>query len=72
MPGKVLLTDSSRFPYKGNCVAYLSTITDASTNEILAYHVSDRITLDLAIQTIHKLIKYKKAILHTDAFIHSD
>lgn len=72
MPGKVLLTDISYFPYNGNCMAYLSTVKDASTNEILAYHVSDRITLDLATQTIHKLIKNKKAILHKDAFIHSN
>lgn len=41
MPGKVLLTDISYFPYNGNFMAYLSTITDASTNEILAYHASD-------------------------------
>lgn len=49
-------------------MAYLSTIKDASTNEILAYHVSDRITLDIATQTIHKLVNNKKI----DAFIHSD
>lgn len=31
---------------KGN--AYLSTIKDAETNEILAYEVSDKITLAIA------------------------
>lgn len=51
IPGKVLLTDITYLPYNGNCMAYLSTIKDASTNEILAYHVSDRITLDLATHT---------------------
>ncbi|MGW6610279.1 IS3 family transposase, partial [Peribacillus butanolivorans] len=52
VPGKVLLTDITYLPYNGNCMAYLSTVKDASTNEILAYHVSDRITLDIATQTI--------------------
>lgn len=40
VPGKVLLTDIIYLPYNGNCMAYLSTVKDASTNEILAYHVS--------------------------------
>ena len=53
-------------------MAYLSTIKDASSNEILAYHVSDRITLDIATNTIHKLMKNKKITLHKEAFIHSD
>lgn len=72
IPGKVLLTDITYLPYNGNCMAYLSTVKDASTNEILAYHVSDRITLDIATQTIHKLVNNKKVTLHKDAFIHSD
>jgi len=71
-PGKVLLTDITYLPYGKNNMAYLSTIKDASTNEILAYHVSERITLDIATNTIHKLMKNKKNILHKDAFIHSD
>jgi putative transposase len=72
VPGKVLLTDITYLPYNGSCMAYLSTVKDASTNEILAYHVSDRITLDIATKTINKLIKNKKVTLHKDAFIHSD
>jgi putative transposase len=53
-------------------MAYLSTIKDASTNEILAYRVSNRITLDIATNTIHKLMKSKKVKLSPKAFIHSD
>ena len=48
-------------------MAYLSVIKDSSSNDILAYHVSDRITLDIATTAIYKLIS-----LHKDAFIHSD
>ena len=72
VPGKVLLTDITYLPYNGNCMAYLSTIKDASTNELLAYHISNRITLDIATRTIHKLMNNKKVTLHPEAFIHSD
>lgn len=72
IPGKVLLTDISYVPYNGKCMAYLSTIKGASTNEILAYHVSDRITFEIATETIEKLISNKRIQLHPEAFIHSD
>jgi len=72
VPGKVLLTDITYLPYNGNSMAYLSTIKDACTNEILAYHLSDRITLDIATKTLQKLVNNKKITLHPKAFIHSD
>lgn len=72
VPGKVLLTDITYLPYNGSSMAYLSTVKDACTNELLAYHVSDRITLDIATKTIQKLVNNKKISLHQDAFIHSD
>jgi len=72
IPGKVLLTDITYLSYNGKDMAFLSTVKDASSNEILAYHVSERITLDIATKTIHKLMNNKKIRLHSDAFIHSD
>ena len=72
IPGKVLLTDITYLPYSNSNMAYLSTIKDASTNEILAYNLSDRITLDIATNTIHKLIANPNVKLTKDAFIHSD
>jgi len=71
-PGKVLLTDITYLPYGGGRMAYLSTIKDASTNEILAYNLSDRITLDIATNTIHKLMKNRNFKFAEEAFIHSD
>lgn len=53
-------------------MAYLSTILDSSTDEILAYKLSDRITLSLAIEIIEELVKQKRVKLHKQAFIHSD
>ena len=72
VPGKVLLTDITYLPYSNSNMAYLSTIKDGSTNEILAYNLSDRITLDIATNTIHKLIENPNVKLAKDAFIHSD
>lgn len=72
IPGKVLLTDITYLFYGQGKKAYLSTIKDGSTNEIMAYQVSDKITLDIAIDTIQKLKKNRTFKLPKDAFIHSD
>lgn len=72
IPGKVLLTDITYLFYGKGKKAFLSTIKDASTNEILAYEVSDKITLDIALNTIKKLKKNRSVKLAEGAFIHSD
>lgn len=72
VPGKVLLTDITYLFYGKDKKAYLSTIKDGSTNEILAYHVSDRITLDIATNTLTKLKNNRSVKLVDGAFIHSD
>ena len=68
----MLLTDITYLFYGQGKKAYLSTIKDSSTNEVVAYHVSDRLTLDIATDTIRKLKKNRKIKLSKDAFIHSD
>jgi putative transposase len=69
--GKVLLTDITYLSHGKGKRAYLSTIKDAETNEILAYEVSDKITLDIALNTVRKL-KENGRKLAQGAFIHSD
>ena len=71
-PGKVLLTDITYMPYGNNKMAYLSTIKDSSTNEILSYNLSESLALDIVTETINKLIRSKRIKLHKDSFIHSD
>lgn len=71
-PGKVLLTDISYLFFKNGQKAYLSTILDASTNEVLAYNVSKSLKIDIVTNTIDKLIQSNKNILRKDSFIHSD
>lgn len=68
--GKVLLTDITYLTYKKGKRAYLSTVKDAETNEILAYEVSGSLHLEIALNTLKKLRKH--AHLTEDAFIHSD
>jgi putative transposase len=71
-PGKVLLTDITYMPYSNNKTAYLSTIKDSSTNEILAYNLSNSLAIDIVNDTINNLIRLKTIKLHKDVFIHSD
>ncbi|MCA1321160.1 IS3 family transposase [Bacillus tianshenii] len=72
IPGKVLLTDITYLFYGKGQKAYLSTIKDSSTNEILAYHVSDRMTMDLATDTLSKLKKNRNFKKAENSLIHSD
>ena len=72
VPAKVLLTDITYLFFKNGQKAYLSTILDASTNEILAHNVSKSLKIDIVINTIDNLMKNKNFILREDSFIHSD
>ncbi len=72
--GQVLLTDITYLRYGASRRAYLSTIKDAQTNEILAYKVSDSLGLDLALDTLKQLKKHRhltpKALIHSDQGFH--
>lgn len=72
IPGKVLLTDITYLYYGKGQKAYLSAIKDGSTGELLAYHISERMTLELATDTLKKLKKNKHFKKAKDALIHSD
>lgn len=72
VPGKVLLTDITYLFYGSGKKAYLCTIKDGSTNEILTYNLSDSLSLNIATDTIQKLMKNTEVTLAKDAFIHSD
>lgn len=71
IPGRVLLTDISYLKYGANSTAYLSTVLDAETKEIVSYCVSNSLKLDIVMDTIENLIAndfidFKKAYLHSD------
>ena len=71
-PGKVLLTDITYLSYGYYKRAYLSTIKDASTNEIMAYRLSTNLYLDFVLNTMWDLVKQKEVPIPEDAFVHSD
>lgn len=72
IPYKVLLTDITYLFYGEGRKAYLSAIKDGSTGELLAYNISERMTIDLATDTLKKLKKNKHFKKVKDALIHSD
>lgn len=72
LPGEVLLTDITYIKYGNSKTAYLSVIKDNASSDVLAYHTSDSISLDIATTTINKLIKSHKNGLREGVFIHSD
>lgn len=70
-PRKVLLTDITYIPYNGK-FAYLSTILDAYTKQILSYVLSDSLEMDFVLETVNKLIKNHGIELSKETLIHSD
>jgi putative transposase len=69
VPGLALLTDITYLPFGRSETAYLSTILDASTGEILSYNLSNRLTLDIATDTIDALVKQRRLKLKMHLFI---
>ena len=70
-PRKVLLTDITYIPYNGT-FAYLSTILDAYTKQILSYVLSDSLEVDFVLETVEKLVKKHGIELTKETLIHSD
>lgn len=70
-PRMVLLTDITYLPYNGT-FAYLSTILDAFTKQILSYVLSDSLEVDFVLETVNKLINEHGISLHAQTIVHSD
>ena len=75
-PRMVLLTDITYMFYGSGQKAYLSTILDAYTKQILAYVLSDSLEVDFVLETVKILIRdygislSKKTIIHSDQGCH--
>jgi len=70
-PRMVLLTDITYLPYNGT-FAYLSTILDAFTKQILSYVLSPSLEVDFVLETVEKLIADHGISLHAETIVHSD
>ncbi|MEH7124376.1 IS3 family transposase [Bacillus sp. JJ1773] len=71
-PGKVLLTDITYVFYGSGKPAYLSCVKDASTREILAYHLSKTLRMEIVYDTLDKLSDSIGDLIHPEAILHSD
>lgn len=70
-PRMVLLTDITYLPYAGR-FAYLSTILDAFTKQILSYVLSESLEVDFVLETVEKLVVEHGISLQAETIIHSD
>ncbi|MCG7332975.1 IS3 family transposase [Salinicoccus roseus] len=71
-PKVILLTDITYMYYGRGQKAYLSTIKDAYTNQILAYALSASLEMDFVLSTIHQLVAEHKIPKNHNTLIHSD
>ena len=70
-PRMVLLTDITYLPYNGT-FAYLSTILDAFTKQVLSYVISGSLEVDFVLETVNQLVEKQGVSLHAETIIHSD
>ena len=70
-PRMILLTDITYLRYKDQ-FAYLSTVKDAYTKQIMAYAVSPSLQEDFVLETIQNLIRDHEIELTQETIIHSD
>lgn len=70
-PRSILLTYITYIPYNGT-FAYLSTIIDAFTKQVLSYAISDNLKLDFVLLTVEQLIRNHRISLDEETIIHSD
>lgn len=71
-PGKVLLTDITYLYYGKGQKAYLSCVKDGATKEIVAYHLSSSLGMDIVYKTLKKLKMAIGKAFHSEAILHSD
>ena len=68
---KILLTDITYLPYN-DTFAYLSTIIDAFTKQVLSYVLSDNLKLDFVLLTVEQLVENHGVSLNSETILHSD
>lgn len=69
---KSMLTDINYLFYGQGKKAYLSCVIDSTTREILAYHVSSSLQIDIVYQTLDSSKGRLGEVIHPEAPLHSD
>lgn len=68
-PYQFFCTDITYLPFN-NRLAYLSVIKDISTGEIVAWHISSHITMELVLSTISQMNQHQGSLIHSDQGFH--
>ena len=69
VPGRFFGTDITYIPF-GHHFAYLAIVKDIASGEIVAWHVSQYITMELVLTMMDKLERYPGAMIHSDQGFH--
>lgn len=70
-PRMILLTDITYLP-NNDTFAYLSTIIDGFTKQVLSYVLSENLKVDFVLQTVEQLLENHGISLSKETIIHSD
>lgn len=69
IPYRFFCTDITYIPFNNRFV-YLSVIKDIASGEIIAWHLSPYITMELVLGTIGQLKQYRNGLIHSDQGFH--
>jgi transposase InsO family protein len=72
IPRKVFLTDITYLIYHQGERAYLSTVLDLATKEVVSHQTSETLEIPFVLDTIHLLVDETSIPFAKDAYIHSD
>ena len=67
----VFLTDITYIPFRNGFV-YLSVITDAYTEQVMSYVLSESLEVDFVLETVNKMLTEHAETINATAMIHSD
>ncbi|MFD0051691.1 IS3 family transposase, partial [Actinomycetes bacterium NPDC127524] len=71
-PGMVLLTDITYLYLENRTKVYLSCVKDGTTREIVAYHLSTSLEMQIVYKTLDHLMASLGGNVHPEALLHSD
>jgi len=69
IPYRFFCTDIT-YMFFNNRIAYLSIIKDIASGEVVAWHLSPHITMELVLRTIGRMKQYRDALIHSDQGFH--
>lgn len=69
IPYRVFCTDITYIPFN-HCFAYLSVVKDIASGEVVAWHLSPHITMELVLGTIDQMKQCQNALIHSDQGFH--